>query len=142
MKGEFMMNIDSLRNQHIMIRKIVSEIESIIHAGDIVSQAFELSLKIGQLSGSLVLHLKSEDDFLYPSLKHSASDKVRITAEEFNKEMGSLAQTFTDYKRTYMLATNIKNNTQKFLTETQLIISALKNRLDKEDRILYPLLST
>ena len=135
------MNTDLLKNQHIMIRLLVSEIESRIQERDIVPQAFELSLKIGQLSGSLVLHLKSEDEILYPTMMRSTTDKIRKTAEEFNREMGSLAQKFIEYKRTYMLASNIKVDPKKFIAETETIICALKNRLENEDRILYPMVS-
>lgn len=133
------MNIDLLKKQHTMIRQLVSEIETQILAGDVVALAFDLSLKIGKLSGLLVLHLKSEDEYLYPSLMRSTNETIRRTAEEYNREMGTLAQEFMEYKRTYMLASNIKADSQMFTSKSQIVISAIKKRLDKEDRKLYPL---
>lgn len=133
------MNINILKKQHEIIKQLVSEIETRISVGDVVSQAFDISLKIGQLSGSLVLHLKSEDEYLYPSLMRSTNETIRRTAEEFNREMGTLAQEFMEYKRTYMLASNIKADSQIFASRSKAIISAIKNRLEKEDHKLYPL---
>lgn len=133
------MSIDLLKNQHITIRQLVREIEERIYSGDLTMQAFDISLKIGQLSGLLLLHLKSEDEVLYPSLMHSTDKKTRNLAQEFNRDMGSLAGDFIEYKRSYMLASRIKSEPQKFKLESRTIISALKNRLDKEDRYLYSL---
>ncbi|AHF06172.1 hemerythrin domain-containing protein [Desulfitobacterium metallireducens] len=133
------MNTDLLKNQHTTIRQLVSEIELGIGAGDVTGQAFELSLKISQLSGTLVLHLKSEDEYIYPTLGRSTTENIRKIAEQLNREMGYLAADFMEYKRTYMLASKIKADPQKFVAESKTIIDALKNRLDKEDRNLYPL---
>lgn len=133
------MNNNMLKSQHLMIRRLVNELEAQVHSGDVLSQAFELSLKIGKLSGTLVLHLKSEDEFLYPSLLKSTDPAVRRTAEAFNREMGTLAQEFMGYKSQYMLASNIKADIQKFIGDTQKIVKALKNRLDREDLSIYQL---
>jgi hemerythrin superfamily protein len=133
------MNINLLKNQHVIIRKLVDEIETQLRAENFVSQAFDLSLKIGQLSGTLVLHLKSEDEFLYPSLMRSKKESLRKIAGEFNHEMGTLAEVFMEYKRTYMLASNIKMDPQKFSVDTRNVLMALKKRLDNEDGKLYPI---
>lgn len=133
------MNMDLLRSQHTTIRQLVNEVELGINSGDVTGQAFDLSLKIGKLSGILVLHLKSEDEYLYPSLRRSSDEKVKKIAEQLNKEMGSLAAGFMEYKHTYMLASKIKEEPQKFISESKRIIDALKNRLNTEDQKLYPL---
>lgn len=133
------MNMDLLKSQHTTIRQMVNEVEQGVNSGDVTGQAFDLSLKIGKLSGILVLHLKSEDEHLYPSLKSSSNEKVRKIAEQLNQEMGSLSAEFMEYKRTYMLASKIKEEPQKFIAESKKIVAALKNRLNTEDQKLYPL---
>ncbi|WP_425804345.1 hemerythrin domain-containing protein [Desulfitobacterium sp. Sab5] len=133
------MNMDLLKNQHTTIRQLVKEIEHGISSGDVTGQAFDLSLKIGKLSGILVLHLKSEDEHLYPFLKSSSNEKVRKIAEQLDKEMGSLSAEFMEYKHTYMLASKIKQEPQKFIAESKRIAVALENRLNTEDQKLYPL---
>lgn len=133
------MNIGLLKNQHTTIRQLVNDFELGISSGDVVGQAFDLSLKIGKLSGVLVLHLKTEDEYLYPTLRLSTNENIRRTADQLNREMGNLLAGFTEYKRTYMLASNIKAEPQKFIAESKKIVAALKNRLNIEDQKLYPL---
>lgn len=131
------MSNDLLREQHKNIRREILEIEQGISNGNIDNQAFDLALKIGKLSGTLVLHLKSEDNYLYPHLKSSKDEALRKTAEQLNLEMGSLAAEFMKYKGTYMSAPKIKANNQEFIEDTKKIITALKNRLDQEDLRIY-----
>lgn len=137
------MNIELLKGQHTHIWKLVRETETVLNADNVNvgAIAFDLSLKIGQLSGALVLHLKSEDDYLYPELLKSESGEIRALAESFSQEMGSIAEKFTEYKRTYMMASKIKEQPEIFKQDTKRIFLALKNRLDKEDRKLYPLIN-
>lgn len=137
------MNIELLKGQHIHIWELIHEIETMVSADkeNFGVTAFDLSLKIGQLSGALVLHLKAEDNYLYPELLKSESGEIRSLAEAFNNEMGSIAEEFMGYKRTYMLASKIKEQPGIFKQDTKRIFFALKNRLDKEDRKLYPLIT-
>ncbi|MEA4901615.1 hemerythrin domain-containing protein [Desulfitobacterium sp.] len=134
------MNIDLLKNQHLSIRKLVHEIELGINSEDVAEQAFHLSLKISQLSGILGLHLKAEDEYLYPTLERSKNENIPKIAQQFNLEMRNLSAKFMEYKNTYMIASNIKAEPQKFVAESKTVISALKNRLNIEDQKLYPLL--
>lgn len=131
------MNNDLLKNQHKSIRQLIQEFEQELKAGDLDQRAFDLSLKISKLSGVLVLHLKSEDEYLYPALTGSVNEEIRKTAQQLYTEMGSLSAEFMKYKSTYMSATKIKNNIPQFLEASQKIISALKKRLDTEDRRIY-----
>ena len=131
------MNMDLLKNQHSTIRQLIQEIEKEISSGSIEQKAFDISLKISKLSGVLVLHLKSEDQYLYPNLKNSKDVAVSKTAEQLYKEMGSLSGEFMSYKSTYMSAAKIKANIPQFIEDSKRIISALKNRLNTEDKKLY-----
>lgn len=134
------MNNDLLKNQHKSIRQLIQEFEQELNTGDLDHKAFDLSLKISKLSGVLVLHLKSEDEYLYPTLKSSKNDEMRRTAEQLYSEMGTLSAEFMKYKSTYMSATKIKDNIPQFLEASKKIISALKKRLDTEDRRIYQLI--
>ena len=131
------MNNHLLKKQHNNIRQLIQEIEQELNSGNLDQKAFELSLKISKLSGILVLHLKSEDDYLYPTLKGSENMEMRKTAEQLYLEMGTLSTEFMKYKSTYMSATKIKENVSQFLEDSKKIIMALKKRLDIEDRRIY-----
>ncbi|AGA68351.1 hypothetical protein Desdi_0826 [Desulfitobacterium dichloroeliminans LMG P-21439] len=134
------MSHDLLKKQHTNIRQLVQEIDQEINSGNLEQKAFDLSLKISKLSGILVLHLKSEDDYLYPNLKGSANEEMRKTAQQLYSEMGTLAADFMKYKSTYMSATKIKDNIPEFQEASKKIISALTKRLDTEDRRIYQLI--
>ncbi|TWH58043.1 hemerythrin HHE cation binding domain-containing protein [Desulfitobacterium sp. LBE] len=131
------MNNDLLKNQHNTIRQLIQEIEEEVRSGNLDQKAFDLSLKISKLSGILVLHLKSEDEYLYPALKNSKDGVLSKTAEQLYREMGSLSTEFLSYKSTYMSAAKIKADIPQFIGESNKIFSALKNRLNTEDKRLY-----
>lgn len=133
------MNIEQLKRQHQDINQKLIGLESFL-GPDVAAKAFDISLKIGLLSGILTVHLKSEDTFLYPSLMASEQEGLKKTANRFVQEMGHLAQIFSVYKNKYMSANNIKKESQNFIIDTQAIISALRTRLNNEDKELYPLL--
>ncbi|NMA68258.1 MAG: hemerythrin domain-containing protein [Desulfitobacterium sp.] len=129
-----------LKSQHLTIRELLSELEKELRTGNIEEKAFDISLKISKLSGVLTLHLRSEDNYLYPNLKDAKEPQVRETAAKLYKEMGDLAEEFNQYKSTYMSATKIKANPQEFHQVSLKIIQSLKQRLDLEDRKLYVLI--
>ncbi len=131
------MNNDLLKNQHNTIRQLIQELEEEVRSGNLDQKAFDLSLKISKLSGILVLHLKSEDEYLYPALKNSKDEALSKTAEQLCREMGSLSTEFLKYKSTYMSAARIKADIPQFIGESNKIFSALKNRLNTEDKRLY-----
>ncbi|MGI1658417.1 MAG: hemerythrin domain-containing protein [Desulfitobacterium sp.] len=134
------MSHDLLKKQHTNIRQLVQEIDQELNSGNLEQKAFDLSLKISKLSGVLVLHLKSEDEYLYPNLKGSENEEMRKTAQQLYSEMGTLAGEFMKYKSTYMSAAKIKENIPQFLEASKKIISALTKRLDTEDRRIYQLI--
>lgn len=134
------MNNDLLKNQHNSIRQLIQEIGKEIQSGNLEHKAFDISLKISKLSGILVLHLKSEDEYLYPSLKKSKDEALSKTAEQLYREMSSLSAEFLKYKNTYMSAVKIKEDRSRFVEDSKKIFAALENRLNTEDKRLYSLI--
>ena len=54
--------------------------------------------------------------------------------------MGTLAKTYKAYRDKFMLASQIEANPSLFQKETAVILTALTERLQKEDTALYPLI--
>ncbi len=54
-------------------------------------------------------------------------------------EMGNLAEKYVEFKDKYNTSIKIANNVSGFKKEYRFILSALENRLKKEDLELYPL---
>ncbi|HQA60741.1 MAG: hemerythrin domain-containing protein [Tepidanaerobacteraceae bacterium] len=133
------MSISLLLKQHVQISEILQELMSIPQEG-LAEKAFEISKKIGQLAGVLKFHLQSEDKFLYPKLMKHESSHIRDTAFAFTDEMGNLGEKFEAFKATYIQPKNIKAAPEKFKQDLDSIATALKIRIEREDRKLYPLL--
>lgn len=133
-------NIELLQRQHQEIEDIIKNLEQLMAAKDIKEKSFDISLNIAKLAGKLLIHLNSEDNYLYPSLMQHTDPQIKRISRKFSEEMGNLVYTFSNYKKVYMLAQNIKNNPTDFLNQSQEILSVIKRRLTAEENELYPLL--
>ncbi len=131
------MDISNLKRQHHDVANLILEIETNLKVEKVSAAAFELTMKIASLAGLLKMHLKHEDEVLYPKLKASTDLKVRQTAERFISEMGGLSKVFDEYRTSYKSSTQIKDTPAAFIKDTQKIIDALRKRVQKEDQELY-----
>ncbi|OPJ60759.1 hemerythrin domain-containing protein [Clostridium oryzae] len=132
------MHIDNLIRQHKTIYESIETLETLIRKNNIEQDAFDVSLKLNLLMGTLKIHLQSEDEFLYPALLNSGDDKIKTMAREYIGEMGSISSDFQAYKVQFDTKSKIIGNAQSFIISTTQILKLLKNRLNKEDNLLYP----
>lgn len=135
-----MSNLDMLKRQHKDILAVISNIEKLIANGNLDNNAKEISYNLNTLSGKLKIHLLSEDKFLYPQLMNSSKEDVWNTAHAFNYEMGSVAESFASFVQRYNVPGKILNNKEGFIAESKIIFDMIRNRIDKEDHKLYPLI--
>ncbi len=135
-----MMNINNLVRQHEAIRENVKTIEILINKNNIENDSFEISKNINLLIGVLKVHLQSEDNFLYPQLLKDDDDNLKDMAKHYINEMGNISTEFEKYRAQFNTKTKINDNIENFKNHTAEIIKVLKNRLDKEDKYLYPLI--
>lgn len=91
-----------------------------------------------QLARQLMAHLALEDGILYPALERSLSDETRERAIALRKETGALADRFAIYLATWS-DDRIAAEWPDFCVETRLILNALDARIERENRLLYPL---
>ena len=78
--------------------------------------------------------------FLYPALQKDPAAHIQQLAAKFSREMGTLADVYKAYRDRFMLTSQIEADPALFLKETARVLQALSNRLQKEDKELYPLL--
>ena len=134
------MDVSDLRRQHQEILQLTETMSRMLTKEDLPTKALDVSLKLGELSGKISIHLANEDKVVYPILLGFPDDRVRATARRFVDEMGSLAGAFAGYKNKYLSATRIKANPVAFIEETKSISAALRKRIELEEKELYPLL--
>ena len=133
-----MSNIMQLRTDHVELIDICQLLEASI-AGDTPPSSVDLFGVRKRLTAKLIAHLKAEDWLLYPRLLESEDAQVAETARRFVEEMGGLAAAFNAYVEAWD-AFRIEREWAAYKTETQGIIEALRCRISRENRELYPLL--
>lgn len=134
------MDIQNILRQHQDILELIDKIGLYRSEQQVETNAFEIAKLLAQLAGIIKMHLVSEDQFVYPSLIKHDDVQVRNTADSFVSEMGKIAAVFTKYKTKYLGASKISADASRFLSESEIVLSALKERIKREDQSLYPLL--
>lgn len=132
------MKIDNLERQHLEINKLFKKISSTINLRNIEDSLDELVWDINTLAGKLNIHMRTEDKLLYPELMNSDDKNLRNISKEYSEEMGNIHSIFIEFKNQFNTKNKIINDKNKFLIESKKVISLLENRIEKEDKNLYP----
>jgi hypothetical protein len=94
---------------------------------------------LAQLAGSVKMHLKAEDESLYPRLLVHHDAAVRRKAAELQRSMGDLAGAFDAFYVRWIKVGAIAADPRGYGTEMKSVVAALATRMDLEDRELYDL---
>lgn len=133
-----MINVTNLERQHVEVKELFKYIKSNINNIEKKEILDKVVLNINTLAGKLIVHMNSEDKFLYPRLLNNEDSKIKTMAKEYIDEMGDLHNKFKEYKNTFNTKNKIIENKDMFIKETTRIITLLENRINKEDKKLYP----
>jgi len=132
-----MRNFDVMRRQHLSISEDLSYLITQTEKGEKELDAAETALRISRLAGKLKIHMLEEDKFLYPELLNYPDYEVKMKANQYISEMGSLAEEYARFKTKYNTPGKILADPDTFISEAKTILRALKNRISKEDNELY-----
>ncbi len=93
--------------------------------------------KLLSIKNAFINHLKKEDLKLYPALHSAASkdEKLKKKLEMFAKDMDEISKGVMTFFSTY---SSDKYDNHEFAKDFGKIYSTLKNRVYKEENILYP----
>ncbi|MEO6198307.1 MAG: hemerythrin domain-containing protein [Sphingomicrobium sp.] len=103
------------------------------------ADAYPLSLCLAKIAGVLRTHFAIEDQVLYPALIASPDRQVAVTARVFEREMGHIADQFERFVQRWGRSTEIGDAIPQFRYECDMMFSALRERIGRENRELYPL---
>jgi iron-sulfur cluster repair protein YtfE (RIC family) len=133
-----MPDLNQLRHEHAELTVIARKLSKMLSldAPPPAQELFEVRMK---LTSALIRHLKTEDWVLYPRLLRSSDKRVALTATAFSAEMGGLSKEFAEYSSRWG-ANAIQDNWEGYRRDTSEILHALKVRMVREERDLYPLL--
>ena len=133
--------VEKLTGQHEQVVQVVKDFCTILDDVRNITNATKARGFLDELGSLLDIHLKIEDELLYPILKKSLNTNVKNTAISFSNEMGSIADNIGHYMNKWNTSISIANESEYFIKETKALVSLLLKRIDRENKDLFPLLT-
>jgi iron-sulfur cluster repair protein YtfE (RIC family) len=130
---------DKYRAQHVELLRLVSGLADFMNSAELHSAPAKAVALLNTLGGRVKVHLALEDQALYPRLTKSPDSSVRETAEKFKSEMGGIAGAFGQFISKWVAPDAIANDLAGFKSATTSLLAVLKDRIDRENEILYNL---
>ena len=133
-----MADLDKLRDEHTVILRIVERLRYLIGQSTPPPQLHVLALRY-ELSAALIVHLQTEDGFVYPPLLANADPHIVSIGRAFSREMDGLGAAYVEHCKTWS-ADAIAADWAGYSIASQALLDALTMRISRENRELYPLL--
>ena len=131
------MDLGQLQSQHQRIEALADQFLRAI-ANDNSPQP--LGMLRWQFARELMGHLALEDRIFYPAMRRQGPGLLRDTAARLQVEMAPLADAFSAYMSGWS-DERIAREWATFCRESRQIIKTVLNRVQKEERLLMPLLA-
>lgn len=131
------MDMRQFEQDHTLILEHIDELQQAIQQDRSCVEA--ICAKLRFLGSKVRLHLAVEDRFLYPSLIEARPVNVSRLAQQFQQEMGGLKSELEAFLSRYSTANDIRRDPSEFSRQCRQILSALHQRILREDDELYPL---
>ncbi|WP_446897660.1 hemerythrin domain-containing protein [Clostridium sp. LBM24168] len=132
------MDVKSFKRQHSEIMQLATYILNNIEGHTIEQNIHEVVKSINTINGKLKIHLLNEDKYLYPQILKSSDVRLSTFSKKYYEEMKEITKVYESYKLKYNTASKIKKNIDKFNKETKQVFELLANRVNKEEKELYP----
>ncbi|MBA3936588.1 MAG: hemerythrin domain-containing protein [Planctomycetes bacterium] len=128
---------DDFRRQHALLLNLSERLKS-VSSDNLWMRYTEARHLLETIAAHVRVHLEAEDEGLYRELGRSPTASVRETSERFAREMGGLKEVFASFERTWS-ENAIWSNPTGFAAEWAVVMEALSNRIEREERELYPM---
>ena len=135
-----MYRIENFRRQHKALLEICEQLSQASRVVDTREHASECARLLARLTGILTQHLAAEDRALYPKLIASSNAHMSDTARSFSMQMGGQAQKYLRFEAEWRSSQAILKNSGRFRLELLRILAMLQTQIEREERILYPML--
>lgn len=128
--------VEKLKNEHAELRRVADELNRLV-AGMTPCDPGALARCRWQLARLVIQHLAGEDREIY-SRPHDPASPLGITASRLKDELGGLYSTFHLHIATWSGEAAIRD-WKAYRAETRSLLKTLADRIDREERDLYPL---
>ncbi|MFK2879156.1 hemerythrin domain-containing protein [Rhodanobacter hydrolyticus] len=132
------MDIERFKKEHVDLLSAVTLLRELVQQG-CKEHAEAIHRQLSAMSSAIKLHLAAEDRMLYPALMRAADPAIAQTGQRFQEEMGGLATTYMAFATRWALANKIAADPQGFRDDANEVFKALHQRVQRENRELYPL---
>jgi iron-sulfur cluster repair protein YtfE (RIC family) len=130
------MDLDLLQRQHDEIEALAERFQQAI-SDDATPQ--RLGTLRWQFARHLMAHLALEDRIFYPGMQRQSHGELRAMASRLQIEMAPLAADFAAYMSRWS-DDRIEREWPAFCRESRAMIGAILHRMQKEERLLMPLI--
>jgi hypothetical protein len=128
-----------LRAQHHAAEHLLDELSADLARYRCDADAYPLSLKLARLAGTLRTHFAIEAEALYPPMIESSHREAALMARIYRNEIVHLAARFDRFVERWSDAAAIAAARRQFRFEAGMLFAALRDRLHRENRDLFPL---
>lgn len=135
-----MIDTKEFSEQHEDILNVAQQLAATLDVEALSRDAWDTRGLLSTLAGKLIVHLAMEDKILFPNLRNGPDENVRSVLQEFTDEMSGIAEVFLAYIDKWPHAMAVEERPQEFVDETQTILGVLGERVEKEEKSLYPML--
>jgi hypothetical protein len=129
--------VGNLKGDHAYLLRRYREIEQLALKGELVA----IPMALAGFKNKFDLHLLNENLQFYCHLEQRSarrpSDLARI--KEFRTEMNTIARVVVNFVKKYRLEGVSPAGVQAFLNELRAVGAALMQRIEREEKDLYPL---
>lgn len=134
------MDVSNLKRQHKEVIEMVDAVLENIKRNTVEENISDVVRSINTISGKLKIHLLNEDKHLYPKISKSSDPSLNAFGRKYSQEMDGFTKAYEEYKFKYNTSNKIKSDVSKFEKDSKDIFKVLMNRIDREEKELYPLL--
>lgn len=132
------MDIERFKKEHAELMALVTALREVVQQG-VGEHAEAIHRQLMAITSVIKLHLAAEDRMLYPAMLKASDAEVAQTARQFQEEMGGLATAYLAFAARWNLTVAIAANPQAFKDDANEVFKALHQRVQRENRELYPL---
>lgn len=130
----------SYRQHHEELRAIAARIDRVLDRDGLTATPDEAAAVVRELFGKFSVHLAIEDKSLYPRAKAAGDSRLHAVASRFESEMGDLGKRFDAYRQSWPGPLAIGRDPARFAQETRTVLTALRERVAREETELYDLI--
>lgn len=131
------MNIEKFKHQHMDILGNISALRLLSQAG-VAKNAAHIAKLIVSMSSTIKLHLAIEDQALYPTLQRSANPELARMGQQYQKDMGPIAQSYEAFAKRWNRSESVRRDEQGFRDDVNRVLRMVYERMQRENRDFYP----